>query len=338
MDLNIFWFILIGVLLAGYAFLDGFDLGVGIVIYTAKTDDERRLFMNSIGPIWDGNEVWLVTFGGALFAAFPEVYATSFSAFYLPFMVLLVALVFRAVSMEFRSKVKSAAWRKAWDFCFFTSCLTVSFLFGVAVGNSMVGLPIDSQYEYVGSLGDLLTFYPILIGCLVVSLFALHGSVYLFLKTEHDLQARLKPLMWKCFGFFLVLYLFATVLTLVTVPHAVDPFKEPGAPWLVILVSILALCNIPRALYQERPGQAFLSSGTLILSLTTLFGIALFPNMLLSSLDPANNLNIYNGASSESTLKLMRNIAFLGLPFVLSYSAVVFWVFRGKVKLDETSY
>jgi len=337
-DLHIFWFILIGILLAGYAFLDGFDLGVGIVFYTAKTDKERRLFMNSIGPIWDGNEVWLVTFGGALFAAFPEVYATSFSAFYMPFMLLLVGLVFRAVSLEFRSKVKSDIWRRTWDFCFFASCTLVAFLFGLAVGNSMIGLPIDANFEFVGNLGHLLHFYAVLIGLLVVSLFALHGSVYLFLKTEGELQERLKPLMWKCFGCFLVLYLMATIITLVTIPHAVEPFAKPGPAWLVVLVSILAMGNVPRALYSNQPGQAFLSSGAIIVSLTTLFGIALYPNMLVSSLDPSYSLTIYNAASSESTLKLMRNIAFLGLPFVLSYSAVVFWIFRGKVKLDETSY
>jgi len=338
MDLHIFWFVVIGILLAGYAFLDGFDLGVGIVFYTAKTDDERRLFMNSIGPIWDGNEVWLVTFGGALFAAFPEVYATSFSAFYLPFMLLLVGLVFRAVSLEFRSKVKSDAWRRTWDFSFCAASVLISFLFGVAVGNSMVGLPIDGTREFVGGLGDLLSFYPLLVGCLVVSLFALHGSVFLFLKMESDLQDRLKPLMWKCFGLFLVLYLFATVITLVTIPQAVEPFRTPGPSWLVVLISILALCNIPRALYQERPGQAFLSSGAIIVALTTLFGIALFPNMLVSSIDPAYNLTIYNAASSETTLKIMRNVAFMGMPFVLSYFAVVYWIFRGKVTLHETSY
>lgn len=338
MDLHIFWFVLIGILLAGYAFLDGFDLGVGIVFFTAKTDEERRLFMNSIGPIWDGNEVWLVTFGGALFAAFPEVYATSFSAFYIPFMLLLVGLVFRAVSLEFRSKVTAPAWRKTWDFSFCAASTVISFLFGVAVGNSMVGLPIDDRGEFTGTLGDLLGFYPLLIGALVVSLFALHGSVYLFLKTEADLQDRLRPLMWKCFGLFMVLYLMATIVTLLTLPQAVEPFRQPGAAWLVILVSILSLGNIPRALYKESPGQAFISSGVMIICLTTLFGIALYPNMLVSNIDPNYNLTIYNASSSESTLELMRNIAFLGLPFVLSYSTVVFWIFRGKVKLHETSY
>lgn len=338
MDLEVFWFILIGVLLAGYAFLDGFDLGVGIVFYAAKTDKERRIFMNSIGPIWDGNEVWLVTFGGALFAAFPEVYATSFSAFYLPFMLLLICLIFRAVSMEFRSKVKSPIWRKLWDFSFFASCTMASFLFGVAVGNSMVGLPIGADHEFQGNLGDLLGFYPLLVGALVVALFALHGSVYLTLKTEGELQKRLRPLMWKSFGSFLVLYLMATIITLVTIPHAVEPFRQPGPAWLAVLVSILALANIPRALYIERPGEAFISSGAAILSLTALFGAALYPNMMVSSLDPAYNLTIYNAASSQGTLKIMRVIAVLGLPFVLSYSAVVYWVFRGKVKLDDTSY
>lgn len=338
MSLEIFWFSLIGVLLAGYAFLDGFDLGVGIVYYAARSDKERRLFMNSIGPIWDGNEVWLVTFGGALFAAFPDVYATSFSAFYLPFMLLLVCLIFRAVSLEFRSKVSAPRWRQAWDFAFFASSTTASFLFGVAVGNSMVGLPIGANQEFQGNLANLLTFYPMLIGCLVVALFALHGVVYLFLKNEGELQERLRPLMWKCFGFFLVLYLMATVVTLVTIPHAVAPFRQIGPAWLAVFASILALANVPRALYLNRAGEAFLSSGATILALTALFGAALYPNMMVSSLDPAYNLTIYNSASSQSTLRLMQVIAFLGLPFVLSYSAAVYWVFRGKVKLDDTSY
>lgn len=338
MELEVFWFVLIGILLAGYAFLDGFDLGVGILFYTARTDRERRLFMNSIGPIWDGNEVWLVTFGGALFAAFPDVYATSFSAFYLPFMLLLVCLIFRAVSMEFRSKVTSPNWRKAWDFAFFASCSLASFLFGVAVGNSMVGLPIGPSQEYEGQLGHLLSFYPLLVGCLVVALFALHGSVYLYLKTEGELQQRMRPIMWKAFGIFLVLYLMATIITLVTLPHAVAPFRQPGPAWLAVLVSILALGNIPRSLYLNRPGQAFLSSGATIMALTALFGTALFPNMMVSSISPEYNLTIYNSASSQQTLRLMQVIAFLGLPFVLSYSAAVYWVFRGKVKLDDTSY
>lgn len=338
MSLEVFWFILIGVLLAGYAFLDGFDLGVGILFYSSHTDRERRLYLNSIGPIWDGNEVWLVTFGGALFAAFPDVYATSFSAFYLPFMLLLVCLIFRAVSMEFRSKVHSTAWRKAWDFAFFASCTLASFLFGVAVGNSMVGLPIGANGEFQGGLGHLLTFYPMLVGCLVVALFALHGSVYLFLKTEGELQHRLKPLMWKSFGIFLVLYLMATIVTLVTIPQAVAPFRHLGPAWIAIFVSILALGNIPRALYLNKPGQAFLSSGATILSLTALFGAALFPNMMVSSLNPDYNLTIYNASSSQATLTLMRNIAIMGLPFVLSYSGAVYWVFRGKVRLDDMSY
>ncbi len=338
MELEIFWFILIGVLLAGYAFLDGFDLGVGILFYTARTSEERRIYMNSIGPIWDGNEVWLVTFGGALFAAFPEVYATAFSAFYIPFKLLLLALIFRAVSLEFRSKVSHPKWTRFWDFAFFSSCLAASFLFGLAVGNSMVGLPIGADREYQGNLGHLLSLYPILVGLLVVTVFALHGSVYLFLKTEGELQSRLRPVMWVCFWAFLLMYLVCTATTFATVPHAVEPLSKPGLSWVAALISILGLLNVPRCLKHGREGQAFLSSGAVIISLTALFGATLFPNMLVSSLDPAFNLTIYNSASSQSTLRLMQIIAFLGLPFVLSYSAVVYWIFRGKVQLDESSY
>src|SRR5688572_5209694 len=171
MDWPILWFFLLGLLLTGYAILDGFDLGVGILHPMAKTDEERRIFMNSIGPLWDGNEVWLVTFGGALFAAFPNAYATSFSAFYTPFMLLLFALIFRAVSMEFRSKRPGALWRKFWDMSFFAASVTATFLFGVAVGNSMLGIPIGADQEFTGTTVDFLRPYPFLVGALAVAVF-----------------------------------------------------------------------------------------------------------------------------------------------------------------------
>ena len=219
MDLNTIWFILLGVLLTGYAILDGFDLGVGILHLAVKNDEERRIFMNSIGPLWDGNEVWLVTFGGALFAAFPHAYATAFSGFYTAFMVLLFALIFRAVSMEFRSKQESPAWRKFWDVSFF-ACQRDwrRFLFGVAVGNAMRGMPIGADMEFQGGLLDLLHPYALLVGLFVVATFAMHGSIYLYLKTEGELQQRIHGWMWKTFGIFLVFYLFTTIYTLVDVP------------------------------------------------------------------------------------------------------------------------
>lgn len=338
MDLQIFWFAIIGCLLTGYAVLDGFDLGVGIMHYSARNDTERRLYMNAIGPLWDGNEVWLVTFGGALFAAFPEAYATAFSSYYLPFMALLCALIFRAVSMEFRSKSPHLWWRAFWDFSFFASCVSCSFLFGVAVGHSMLGLPIGPDHEYQGQLGDLISFYPSLVGVLVVALFALHGSIYLYLKTEGELQSRLQGLMWKTFGVFLVTYLFTTVYTLVEIPAAVSNFRIYKIAWVAVVLNILAIANIPRAIYLGKPLYAFFSSACTIAALTFLFGAALYPNMMVSSLSPEYNLTIYNSCSSDTTLKLMRIIAFLGMPFVLTYTGVVYWVFRGKVKLNATSY
>src|SRR5262245_39529144 len=174
MDLHVVWFILLGVLLAGYAVLDGFDLGVGILHLLARTDEDRRLFINAIGPIWDGNEVWLVTFGGAMFAAFPNAYATVFSGFYVAFMALLFALIFRAVSIEFRSKMKSPAWRRAWDAGFFGSSVLASLLFGVAVGDSMIGIPLDPRGVFTGAVADLLNPYALFTGFTVIAMFAMH--------------------------------------------------------------------------------------------------------------------------------------------------------------------
>ncbi len=338
MDLNLFWFVLLGILLAGYAILDGFDLGVGILHLRARNDEERRIFMNSIGPLWDGNEVWLVTFGGALFAGFPEVYATVFSGFYTAFMALLFALIFRAVSMEFRSKRSEPAWRRFWDGSFFAASTVATFLYGVAVGNAMLGMPIGADREFHGTTLDLLRPYALLVGLLAVATFAMHGAIYLYLKTEGDLQKRVQGWMWRTFGFFLVLYLFTTIFTLVQVPHATRNFDEHPWVWLVVVLNILAIGNIPRAIHLGRPRYAFISSCATIGALTCLFGVALFPNLVHSSLRPEWSLDVYNAASSQKTLGIMRNMAFLGMPFVLAYSIAIFWMFRGKVRLSQFSY
>lgn len=338
MDLNLLWFILLGILLAGYAILDGFDLGVGILHPTVRTDQDRRVFMNSIGPIWDGNEVWLVTFGGAMFAAFPEVYATVFSGFYTPFMALLFALIFRAVSMEFRSKRNSPAWRSFWDFSFFGGSTLATFLYGVAVGNAMQGMPIGPDREFHGGTLDLLRPYPVLVGLFAIATFAMHGALFLNLKTEGDLQARVQRWVWRSFGFFLVLFLFTTIYTLVKIPLATRNFDAHPWVWLVVGLNILCIGNIPRAIFTGRHLQAFVSSAATIAALTFFFGVAIFPDLVHSSLNPAWSLNAYNAASSPKTLGIMALIAFLGMPFVLSYTAVIFWVFRGKVTIGHFSY
>jgi len=322
--LQILWFVLLGVLLAGYAVLDGFDLGVGVLHPFVRGDTERRLVINSIGPLWDGNEVWLVTFGGALFAAFPPVYASVLSGMYLGIMLLLFALIGRAVSIEFRSKVKSPFWRSYWDYSFAFSSFVALFVYGLAGGNLLRGLPIDGSGEVQGGLVQLFHPYPVAVGVFTVLAATMHGSIFLYLKTEGALQDRIHGWMWRTFGFFLVAYMAVTIMTLELVPH--------GA------ANVLAVANIPRAIHQGRPGYAFASSCATILALVFLFGMALYPKLAPSRLDPGWSLTIFNASSSAATLALMRNIAFIGMPFVLAYTGLVYWVFRGKTRLDKFSY
>lgn len=338
MDLNLLWFILLGVLLAGYAILDGFDLGVGILHLAGRDEKERRLMINSIGPIWDGNEVWLVTFGGAMFAAFPNVYATVFSGFYVAFMLLLFALIFRAVSIEFRGKRDSAGWKKFWDYSFCAASTLATFLFGVAAGNALLGIPVNASGVYTGSFFDLIRPYPILIGLLTVSFAIMHGAIYLYLKTEQALQQLVHRWMWRGFGLSLVFYMLATIFTLAEMPQAIRNFREHDWSWLIVIATVLAFANIPRAIFLNRPFYAFLSSSFTILALVFLFSFTLFPNLVVSSTSPEYNLTIYNGASSQKTLAIMAVIAVIGMPFVLAYTSVIYWAFRGKVRITEHSY
>ncbi|MGC4120089.1 MAG: cytochrome d ubiquinol oxidase subunit II [Myxococcales bacterium] len=338
MDLHLIWFMLLGVLLAGYAVLDGFDLGVGILHPLAKTDAERRAFLNSIGPIWDGNEVWLVTFGGALFAAFPMAYATVFSGFYLAFMLLLFALIFRAVSIEFRSKRPGKAWRGAWDLGFFLSSLVASLLFGVGVGNAMLGLTLDARGVYAGTFFDLLNPYAVGVGLLTVAMFAVHGALYLALKLhESPLLDRVRAWTWHSWGVFLVLYILGTIVTLMKVPHATANFER--FPWaaLVVVVNVLAMANVPRSVHLGRPRLAFVSSAVTIVALVGLLGLGLWPNLVTATNDAANSLTVYRSASSPATLWNMLIIALIGMPFVLVYTVAVYWTFRERVKVEEDS-
>ncbi|MFG0255208.1 MAG: cytochrome d ubiquinol oxidase subunit II, partial [Rhodopirellula sp. JB053] len=281
--LTLIWFGLLGVLLCGYAILDGFDLGVGILHpFIAKDDTERRLVMNSIGPLWDGNEVWLVTFGGALFAAFPVAYATVFSSFYTAFFLLLTCLIGRAVSLEFRSKVISTTWRRVWDWAFFASSITAALLLGVAGGNVMAGMELGPKYHYEGSLLSQVYWYPLLVGALTVSLFSLHGAIYLYLKTENELQTRVRAAITPLFFVFAGLYLVVTFATWWHVPHATENLSAHPWLWVVPVLNALAVLNIPRAMHWGKPGHAFFSSSMVILALATLFSVEIFPNFMMS--------------------------------------------------------
>ena len=339
MNLNTIWFMLLGALLAGYAVLDGFDLGVGILHLVARNDRERRLFINAIGPIWDGNEVWLITFGGALFAAFPTAYATIFSGFYTPFMALLFALIFRAVSIEFRSKMASPGWRKMWDFGFFASSLLASFLFGAAVGSSMIGIPMDGRGVFTGSLPDLLSPYALMAGLTVVVMFAMHGAIFLSLKLpKGELNDRVRNWIWHAWGLFLVLYVLGSMYTLVAIPRSTANFEQH--PWaaVIVVLNVLAVANIPRSIFLGKPFHAFVSSGITIIALVCLFGLALWPNLVTASNNPTGHLTIYNAAASEKTLGIMLIIALIGMPFVLTYTIVVYRTFRGRVQISGESY
>ena len=337
-DLNTIWFILVGVLFTGYAMLDGFDLGIGALHLFTKNDAERRVMLNAIGPVWDGNEVWLVTGGGALFAAFPNVYATIFSGFYLALYLLLAALIFRAVAIEFRSKRPERWWRQTWDIGFAAGSVLSSLLIGVALGNIAWGVPIDEHGEFAGTFLGLLKPYPLLVGVTTVALFMMHGAIYGVMKTEGALHDKLRGWAMNSIIFFVICATTLTMATLLYVPHLAARVRDN--PWLfsVALANMLAIANIPREFHHGNDGKAFLSSCAAIVTLMALFALNIFPNLVFSQPDPENSLNIYNAASSPKTLGIMLVIACIGLPVVLAYTASIYWIFRGKVKLDRMSY
>ncbi|HVO74956.1 MAG TPA: cytochrome d ubiquinol oxidase subunit II, partial [Ignavibacteriaceae bacterium] len=260
MDLNTIWFILIGVLLTGYAILDGFDLGVGSLHLLVKKDSERRTLINSIGPVWDGNEVWLVTGGGALFAAFPEVYATVFSGFYTAFIILIFVLIFRAVAIEFRSKQEAKWWRQMWDILFSVSSIFIAFLAGVALGNIVTGVPVGSDKEFAGNFFGLIKPYTVLVGITTVALFMMHGAIYLVMKTEGEIQAEVKRWVNNTIIFFVICYVSTTMATLIYYPHMTRHFKSEPFLFILALLNMLAIANIPREIYHGREFRAFLSS------------------------------------------------------------------------------
>jgi len=338
LDLNTIWFALVGILFTGYAMLDGFDLGIGALHMFTNDDAERRVMLNSIGPVWDGNEVWLVTGGGALFAAFPNVYATVFSGFYLAFMLLLASLIFRAVAIEFRSKQPMYWWRQTWDISFAAGSVLSSLLIGVALGNLAWGIPIDERGEFAGTFLGLLKPYPLLIGITTVVLFMMHGAIYGAMKTEGHLHVKMRRWAMNCIIAFVICAVTTTMATLLYVPHIAARVREN--PWLfsIALANMLAIANIPREFHHRRDWLAFLSSCGAIITLMLLFGLNQFPNLVYSQPAPEHSLDIYNSASSPKTLGIMLVIAVIGIPIVLAYTVSIYWIFRGKVKVDRMSY
>jgi cytochrome bd ubiquinol oxidase subunit II len=328
------WFFLVGILLTGYAILDGFDLGVGILHLFTRTDEERQLMIATIGPVWDGNEVWLVTAGGALFAAFPDVYATVFSGFYTPMMLLLVTLIMRAIAIEFRSKMPMAWWRQSWDVCFALGSLLSTVVFGVAFGNIALGIPLLANKEFAGTTLGLFNPYALLIGLTTVALFTMHAAIYVVMKTEGPLQEKVRGWVSHTIGLFMALFGLTTVVTLLYIPHLCDNVRQHPELLILAIIMMGLLANVPREMHYRRDGRAFICSCLAILVLMGLYGLETFPNLVVSSNLAAPSLTVFNASSSTHTLQIMTLIAGLASPLIMAYTFCVYWVFRGKVRLD----
>lgn len=327
MDLPTVWFGLLGVFLVGYAVLDGFDLGVGVLHLFAGSDADREALIESIGPFWSGNEVWLVVFGGALFAAFPAAYAAALTTMYLPFMVLLVALVFRAVAVEFRHLAETPSGRLVWDVAFALASVLVTFLYGVTVGNAIAGVPLGAGGEVANEPLALVRPYPVLMGLFALSTVAMHGAIYLQLRTEGELRARVARWAWRTYFVFLAMFLAATAATTLTFSCATAALERHPWLWVVPVLNVLAIANLPRALARGTPMWAFVSSGAVIAAFTFLFGVALYPNLVTSTVGDEHSLTVWKAAASPGTLTNLLVVAGIGMPFVLAYTACTYWVF-----------
>lgn len=329
MELNVLWFVLIAVLYVGYFILEGFDFGVGILLpFLGKTDTKRRVIINTIGPHWDGNEVWLITAGGATFAAFPQWYATLFSGFYLPLFLMLIALIVRGVAFEFRSKDDDPRWRALWDWSIFVGSLVPALLWGVAFTNFVMGVPIDANMMYVGGFWNLLNPFALLGGAVSLLAFTLHGAIFLTLKTEPEIAEPARkfasrlwlPMILVLVGYTVMLYFKTDILT-----------KLGVNPGVVPIFTVISLLVVGWFLRQKRDGLAFtFMAASIALAIITLFMI-LFPRVLVSSLVPANSLTIYNSASSAYTLTVMSRVALIFVPIVLAYQGWTYWIFRKRI-------
>ncbi len=335
--LQAIWFLLVGVLLTGFAILDGFDLGVGFWHLGAKGDKERRTLLNAVGPVWDGNEVWLLTGAGALFAAFPPVYASVFSGFYLAMMLLILALISRAVSLEFRSKEASTTWRSTWDTVFSISSIVAAILFGVALGNILRGIPLDESGNYTGTFLDLLNPYALLIGLTGLSMLAFHGANFIVLKAPGDLALRARGWSLTMGVVYLALFIAASIVTIATQGHLMENFSFAPVLWLIPVLTLLAIAAAQLFGKKDKPGKAFLFSSISIAGMMGITGAALFPRLVPALGNPQLSLTAANSSSSELTLKTMFILAIIGVPIVLAYTIWVYKAFAGKVDVDNES-
>ena len=335
MILQSIWFYLWGLLWAVFFITDGFDFGVGTLYpFLGKTDQDKRVMLNSVGPLWDGNEVWLLTAGGVTFAAFPLVYATMFSSLYTALMLILFALILRGVSFEFRGKVDSPAWRRLWDTCFFIGSAAPAILFGVAFANIFAGLPLDENHLFQGNLLTLLNPYGLLGGVLFLCLFLVHGALWLAIRADGDLQQRAVKsanLVWP------VLLLVAVVFLLVSTKttNLYQNYLANPLLFVVILATVAGLLGVKLFLGKQAYFKAWLSSAVTIGGATFYGVIGLFPNLLPSSINAEYSLSAFNASSSPLTLKIMLMVVLLFIPVVLAYQIWTYMMFSGKVTQED---
>lgn len=339
LDYPTWWYLVVGALFSGYAILDGFDFGAGAWHLFFRKEKSRRIALNAVGPVWDGNEVWLVIGGGALFAGFPVMYATLFSSLYIPFMLFLVFIIFRAIAIEFRSKEPMPWWRQMWDVAYSISSIMLAFLLGVVLGNVLQGIAVGPDYQYLGAgFFEFLNPYALLTGATTLSLFMMHGAIYLLLKTEGRLYQKIRHLLKRGMVFFMVSFAITTLYTLLYIPHLSDDFRSQPALFLIPLLTFLSIANVPRLANKKQFRAAFLFSSLTISLLLVLVAVELYPVLLRSTVHPDYHITIYNAAASVKSLKIMMTIVAIGAPLVLGYTLFVYRTFRGKVTLDETSY
>ncbi|MFE2836210.1 cytochrome d ubiquinol oxidase subunit II [Streptomyces mirabilis] len=324
MELHDVWFVIIAVLWTGYFFLEGFDFGVGVLTkLLARDRTEKRVLINTIGPVWDGNEVWLLSAGGATFAAFPEWYATLFSGFYLPLLLILVCLIVRGVAFEYRVKRPEENWQRNWEAAIFWTSLVPAFMWGVAFGNIVHGVKIDKNFEYVGTFGDLLNPYALLGGLVTLTLFTFHGIVFVGLKTVGDIRERARKLS---LGVGLVAAVVALVFLIWTQADNGD-----AKSLVALIVAVVALVAAIAVAQTGREGWAFALSGLTIVAAVAMLFLTLFPNVMPSSLNPDWSLTVSNASSSPYTLRIMTWCAGIATPMVLLYQSWTYWVFRKRI-------
>lgn len=328
MDLAVFWFILIAVLWTGYLVLEGFDFGVAMLMEkVGKGDRGRRTALNTIGPVWDGNEVWLLTAGGATFAAFPEWYATLFSGFYLPLLLILLALIVRAVAIEYRGKINDDTWRRRWDWVIMGSAWVPSILWGVAFANIVRGVPIDETFTYTGGFFNLLNPYALLGGATTLALFLSHGAIFLSLKTDGEVRERAEAVARRMAPIALVIAAVFAIWTQVAYGVAWT--------WIAVVVAAVGLAVAVVAGRIGRYGYAFTGNAVAIAFAVVLIFGSLYPDVMPSSTDPAFSLTVQNASSTDYTLTVMTWVAVILTPVVLLYQGWTYWVFRRRLSAEN---